>query len=119
MLFNHGLARRVSEQTGEMTRLHELFTEKPAYYPAEGRHIADEVISSILFGKLDRFSWGKISKEVSPWYCEWKAGAVPNRGIVMHSWTKYSPFFVREFAGHREAKRLPFLIPVENRYAEY
>lgn len=119
MLLNNGFAEKMGDRFEEMTEIYRTFVEKPAYYPAENFHIVDEVVSSIIFGRLARFSFERISKEISPWYCEWKAGAVPGPGVVMHSWSKYSPFFVREFAGAQAARRLPFLIPVEKGYVEY
>jgi hypothetical protein len=119
MVFNHGFAARMGERLNEMRDLLRFFARKPAFYPAENPHIIDEVVSSIVFGRLDKFSYAKIPKEISPWYCEWKARAVTKPGIVMHSWSKYSPFFVREFAGPKAAAQLPFLIRVEKEYSEY
>jgi len=119
MLFNNGFAGKMGKRFDEMTEVFRTFVEHPGYYPAENPHLMDEVVSSIVFGRLPRFSYERISKKVSPWYCEWKAGVVSSPGIVMHSWSKYSPYFVREFVGAREAAKLPFLIPVENGYVEY
>ena len=118
MIFNRGFGHKVGAKISEMNELAKIFADKPAYFPSESLHLMDEVVSSIIFGRLKKFSYGIIPKKISPWYCEWKAGVIRDPGIVLHAWTKYSPFFVRDFVGETEVRRLPFIIPVEKEYSE-
>jgi hypothetical protein len=66
MLFNHGFGQKVGAWVPEMNRLAKLFAKKPAYFPAQNWHLIEEVTASITFGKLPKFSYGKIKKEDSP-----------------------------------------------------
>lgn len=119
MILGESARRHMERNLVRMTELHSFFAANPDFYPAEERHIEEEIVASWLLGLLRPARRLRLPKRISPWYCEWKAGAVADPGVVMHSWTMYCPFFVREFAGPKAAARLPFLLPVRRQYAEY
>ena len=119
MIFNHGFGSEIGARYSEIEEIYRFVRQKPAFYPGENWHIADEIFLSILLGTRPSNQIGRISKEHSPWYNEWKAGVVRSPGYVMHAWTQYAPFFLKDLAGLRRARALPIQIPAESRYREY
>jgi len=99
MVFNHGIHRTIAAALGEVRELCRIFVEGKLPYPCTNLHILEEVVISLILGRMNGVSFGTIPRELSPWYLEVAEGLVPDPGVVMHVWSARYAEYLDRFEG--------------------
>lgn len=110
MVFKNGVHCRVAERMDELMRLRSAFTRKRIPYPCLNPRLFDEVIGSLVLGRIKDLTWKAFSSTVAPFYQEVRNGAAAADGKVLHVWSTYYPDFLAEYEG-RQASEAYLSIP--------
>lgn len=96
MLFNHSIHKRISQKL--FREYYRKFIKGKMPYPLRFRWaVLNEIVASLVLGGLPHFTYGTLSKVVTPWYMEVKKGVIRKPGIVMHTWTTWYPDYLKYF----------------------
>ena len=96
--------------------LTERFRADKIPYPSLNPHILEEIVFTLVLGRLPQLKCGVLTMRDTPWYIEWKGGLVAKPGIVLHTWTDYYPFCLRDLDGPSAVRRAPFKGLIAPRY---
>jgi hypothetical protein len=112
MIFNHGIHRKIAGTWKAFHDTHRLLLLRRDLYPARNFHIAEQIVASLVLGKHSRLRFAELDPRHVPSYVEWKGNAA-SRGIVMHLWNLYAPFYVLEESGASALRRMRFPFRIE------
>ncbi len=97
MLFNDDIHSKLANSYDKFLDIRNRFLRRNPVYPSDNVHIAEEVISSLVFGLMARLSFGFLSQRATTWYVEYENGMVNDPGIICHSWSIHYKSMIREF----------------------
>lgn len=106
MLMNHDLHKLIAEAQPLFELIRDKLDSGAMPFPCSNRHIRGEMISTLAMSTLRGLTWGVLPQAITPYYVEVKGGEVDDPGVVMHMWTAYYPFYVRDYEGPKELARL-------------
>lgn len=89
MVFNRGMHRLVADMLEEIIELKALFTAGQLPYPSYNQHIMEEIVISLVMGRMHGVTFGLIEQADSPWFLELREKLVPGPGVVLHVWSSY------------------------------
>jgi lipopolysaccharide biosynthesis glycosyltransferase len=96
MVFNNNFFKKIPGYLGFFEAVLNNFSEKKIPYPARNPHILEEIVTNIMFGKIENFTHSFLTRYISPFFLELREQIVANPGIVMHIWGYYYPEFMNK-----------------------
>lgn len=96
MIFNDFLWKRIAEKIDFYKIILQSFINQKITYPSSKIHLIDEIVSSIILGKIDGLSYQKLDKNLFPLYPEYKEGEVSSFGLLTHIISEYYDDFTKE-----------------------
>lgn len=103
MMFRNGFAQRLGKYWDDFLRLERSFRRKRLPYPCWNPHILDELVSPLVFGTMDGFTWGELPPQLCPFYVEYRGRHAETPGILLHTWTPFYGGCLFEFLGKDDA----------------
>lgn len=96
MIFNNNLINKVAKKISFYKIILKSFLEKKLVYPSDKIHLIDEIIGSIILGKIEGLSYELLDKKDFPLYPEYKEGEVKSFGLFIHIISAYYEDFIKE-----------------------
>lgn len=125
MLMTRRFARemgKTTDQSVEFSRLRKFFLEKPKFSAAYFAYETEEMIASMLLGRLKKrvrgIRLGNFSKKDVPYYLEWTGRAVRSPGILMHYFSYSAPFFFRDIKDLQSVRSIRYPSPFSLKYLQ-
>lgn len=96
MVFNNNLINKVAEKISFYKSILKKFLDEKLVYPSSNSHLLEEIVSSIVLGKIDNMSYGLLDRNYFPFYYEYKEGEVNSFGLFLHILSAYYDEFLKE-----------------------
>jgi hypothetical protein len=96
MIFNNNIINKVAEKISFYKIILKSFLDKKLIYPSDKIHLIDEIIGSIILGKIEGLSYELLDKKDFPLYPEYKEGEVTSFGLFVHIISGYYDDFLKE-----------------------
>ncbi len=93
MVFNNNFFKKIPAYLGFYDSVLRNFAEKKTPYPSINTHMVEEVVTTLMLGKIKNYTYQYIDKTFSPFFLEYKEKVVHDPGVVMHIWG----YFYQEF----------------------
>lgn len=85
MLFNNSVNKRFTFD--EFMYYYISFMSGKIPYPCMNPHIMDEIVFSLVSGRMRSLKHGFLNKDITPWYAEVKTRKARDFGVVTHVWS--------------------------------
>jgi hypothetical protein len=105
MVFKNGFHRVLATRLSEFERIRSLFLRKRLPYPCSNAHIIDEIVSSLILGRVDEVTWSEIKPDVCPFYIEHRSRNATDSVLATHVWSFYYPAYIFETYGSEEFRK--------------
>jgi hypothetical protein len=104
MILRSTFLSRMGAALEEFITLKDLFIEGKLPYPCTNAHLLEEIVATLVLGRMPQVRFGKLDREFAPFYLELKEGVVRTRGEILHIWGYYYADYLREFEGDDAAQ---------------
>ena len=85
-------------------------------YPCNTVHILEEIVFTMVLGRVTGIKLVEMRMRDSPWYVEWKGKYAKTPGIVLHTWSHYYLFGLLDLYGMKAFRKPPFRGLVHPKY---
>lgn len=99
MLFKNGLHHKVGALASEIEALRTQFVSKALPYPCQNVRLLDEVVGSLILGRISGLTWAEFCPSLSPFFVEVQHQMVGGPGVLMHVWSPWYPKFLQNEEG--------------------
>jgi lipopolysaccharide biosynthesis glycosyltransferase len=97
IVFNNNFFKKIPDYLDFYTLVLKNFRDKKTPYPSINTHMVEEVVTTMMLGKIKDYSYKFIDREMSPFFIEYKENIVKDPGIVMHIWGYFYQAFLNTF----------------------